>query len=69
MIFLDFSFHFHETTKFGHVGMMCIIFINILNTVSLDIFVGTVKQIVKFIRETETETQLKKRKKEKKKSP
>ena len=29
--------------------MMCIIFINILSTVSLDIFVGTVKQIVKFI--------------------
>ena len=29
--------------------MMCIIFINILSTVPLDIFVGTVKQIVKFI--------------------
>ena len=29
--------------------MMCIIFINILSTVSLDIFVGTAKQIVKFI--------------------
>ena len=29
--------------------MMCIIFINILSTVSLDSFVGTVKQIVKFI--------------------
>ena len=29
--------------------MMCIIFINILSTVSLDIFIGTVKQIVKFI--------------------
>ena len=29
--------------------MMCIIFINIFITVSLDIFVGTVKQIVKFI--------------------
>ena len=29
--------------------MMCIIFINILGTVSPDIFVGTVKQIVKFI--------------------
>ena len=28
---------------------MCIIFINILSTVSHDIFVGTVKQIVKFI--------------------
>ena len=28
---------------------MCIIFINILSTVYLDIFVGTVKQIVKFI--------------------
>ena len=28
---------------------MCIIFINILSTVSLDIFVGTVKQTVKFI--------------------
>ena len=27
--------------------MMCIIFINILSTVSLDIFVGTIKQIVK----------------------
>ena len=29
--------------------MMCIIFINILSTVSFDIFIGTVKQIVKFI--------------------
>ena len=29
--------------------MMCIIFINILSTVSFDIFIGTVKQIVIFI--------------------
>ena len=28
---------------------MCIIFIDILSTVSFDIFIGTVKQIVKFI--------------------
>ena len=28
---------------------MCIIFINILSTVSFNIFIGTVKQIVKFI--------------------
>ena len=29
--------------------MMCIIFINILSTVLFDIFIGKVKQIVKFI--------------------
>ena len=49
LTFLDFEVIFIRLQKFGHVGMMCIIFINIITTVSLDIFIGTVKQIVKFI--------------------
>ena len=43
---LRFWGHIHEAIEFGHVGMMCIIFINVLSTVSSDIFIGTVKQIV-----------------------
>ena len=49
LTFLDFEVIFIRLQKFGHAGMTCIIFINILSTVSLDIFIGTVKQIVKFI--------------------
>ena len=49
LTFLDFEVIFIRLQKFGHVGMMCIIFINIITTVSLDIFIGTVKQVVKFI--------------------
>ena len=40
LTFLDFEF-IRETIEFGHVGMMCTIFINILSTVSFEMFIGT----------------------------
>ena len=49
LTFLDFEVIFLRLTEFGHVGMMCVRFINILSTVSFDIFIGTVMQIMKFI--------------------
>ena len=41
--------HAHKVTEFGHVGMMCIRFIYILSTVSFDIFIREIKQLIKFI--------------------
>ena len=37
----------HQATKFGHVRMMCVLFIYMLSTLSSDIFNGTVKQLIK----------------------
>ena len=39
----------HQATKLGHAGMMCVLFIYMLSTLSSDIFIGTVKQPIKFI--------------------
>ena len=46
LTFLDFEVNVHKATESGHVGKICIILINILTTVSFEILIGTVKQIM-----------------------